>query len=178
MNRKYLRLYFFLFRTLDLDFSYAGFLVDELNCDLKLFKKLFKDFFGSEYDDIQTEKMFKGAKRDLKQSTGTLIQILQEKNLKHIIFLINSISRLTEVKELSPERVIQERNQVVQYFNKQHSVIDMGGKIVVMKSYYNPELETHSRILNTSWRFSVKAAALDSSLNATTSVTSTISPTF
>ena len=131
---------------LDLDFSYAGFLVDELNCDLKLFKKLFKDLFGSEYDDIQTEKMFKGAKRDLKQSTGTLIQILQEKNLKHIIFLINSISRLTEVKELSPERVIQERNQVVQYFNKQHSVIDMGGKIVVMKSYYNPELETHSRI--------------------------------
>ena len=130
----------------DIDFSYAGFLVDECEINEEMFVILFEILFDGEFDEDQTRLMYNRAKtKEVKQSTGTLMQILQDKNLKHIIFLINSIEKLTK-KSKSPEQLILQKNEVVQYFNKQHSIVDLGGKISVMKEVYNNELKRNERI--------------------------------
>jgi len=121
----------------DLDFSFSGFLIDELSLTIDEFKSCFEKLFLDDYNEDQTEVMFhRGSDKDVKQSTGTLIQILQEKNLNHIIFLISNIEKITK-KNKSPQQQKFEKNAVVDFFNKEHAIVDMGGKIVVLKENFN-----------------------------------------
>jgi hypothetical protein len=131
----------------DLDFSYTGFLVDEVGVTQEEFIKLFSYLFGADFDEDQTELMYVRAKeKEVKQSTGTLIKVLQEKNLQHIIFLIGNLSKLCKKgKPQSPSIDEGERNEIVQYFNKKHSVVDLGGKMFVMREGYSYELESNQR---------------------------------
>ena len=143
-----------------LDFSYTGFLVDDCGLKKEQYMSLFFRLFKDEFDKKQTETMYDRAKSvKEKQSTGTLIKTLQEKNLKHILFLISSISNFKKTPK-SPERISHDINEIVDYFNKEHAIVDFSGKITIMKEVYNNELNQNQRIFYDYPNFKRKYQAL------------------
>lgn len=121
-----------------IDMPFGGWLIDSLNVSEEQYCVYFSEIFGKDYDEVRTKQSYINIKNKKDyQSTGTLIKKLQEFNLLHIVKLISLLDLGDKTNQIT---------KIIDEFNKEYSVVDLGGAIKIMREMTSTKKNVTDRI--------------------------------